>query len=192
MNFESVIDGILDAEAPNWRTGDSGYTDDPSDRGGPTAYGITVAVARKNGYFGQMQELPLTLARSIYRNRYIVEPAFDKVALINEGVAAELIDTGVNCGPARAAEFFQRCLNAFNTDGSRYADVFADGRIGEVTLAAFRAYRRWRGVEGAGVMVCALNSLQGERYIEIAENNPSQRKYTYGWIKERVLKPAAA
>jgi hypothetical protein len=36
-------------------------------------------VARRNGYRGPMQELPLALARDIYRKRYIVEPAFDKV-----------------------------------------------------------------------------------------------------------------
>jgi lysozyme family protein len=190
MNFENVIDRVLDAEAPNWRTGDPGYTDDPNDRGGATAYGITVAVARKNGYFGDMRELPLTLARSIYRNRYVVEPSFDKVALIDADVAAELIDTGVNCGPSRPAEFFQRWLNAFNDAGSHYADVFVDGRIGEVTLSSFRAFRRWRGEEGGKVMVCALNSLQGARYLELAENDTSQRKYAYGWIRARVMQPA--
>jgi lysozyme family protein len=191
MNFEAVIDRVLDNEAPRWREGDKGYTDDPHDRGGPTAYGITVAVARKNGYFGDMRELPITLARSIYRARYIVEPCFDKVALIDEPVTSELIDTGVNMGPGRAAEFFQRLINCCNVGGSKYADVFVDGRIGEVTLASFRAFRRWRGVEGSAVMVEALNDLQGSRYVDLAESDIGQRRFFYGWIAQRVLKAAA-
>lgn len=184
MNFEAVIDGVIARE--------KGYVDDPNDRGGPTNYGITVAVARQNGYFGDMRELPVALARNIYRNRYIVEPAFDKVALVDEGVAAELIDTGVNMGPGSAAQFFQRLLNCFNVDGSKYSDVFVDGRVGDVTVSAFRVYMRWRGAEGAAVMCEALNDLQGSRYVDLAEKDHSQRKFFYGWIKERVMKPAMA
>jgi typhoid toxin secretion A len=39
---------------------------------------------------------------------------------------------------------------------------------------------------GASVMFKALNSLQGVRYIEIAENNPSQETFTVGWFDKRV------
>lgn len=183
MNFESFIDRIIQNE--------QGYVDHPDDRGGPTNWGITQAVARKNGYDGPMQDLPLGLAREIYRRRYIVEPGFDKVATINAEIAAELIDTGVNMGPAKASEFLQRALNAFNEKGSRYSDLFVDGAIGDVTLEALRKYMRYRGVEGARVMVCALNVLQGDRYFEIAENNPSQESFMYGWIRTRVLSAAA-
>jgi lysozyme family protein len=182
MNFEIVIDKILAKE--------KGYVDHPSDRGGPTNYGITQRVAIANGWTGPMQDLPLALARSIYRTRYIVGPWFDKVALADESVGFELIDTGVNMSPSRAAEFFQRWLNGFNLQGSRYADVFVDGRIGDVTLDAFRAYRRWRGAEGAAVMVAALNCSQGNRYLELAEANQTQEDFLYGWVRTRVLQQA--
>jgi lysozyme family protein len=182
MNFERVIDGILARE--------QGYTDHPADRGGPTNFGITLAVARANGFDGDMRDLPKSLAREIYRKRYIVRPAFDKVWLASALIGDELIDTGVNMGPARAAEMLQRALNIFNLQGSRYADLFVDGAIGEVTLDALRKYLRWRGEEGVRVMVCALNVLQGARYFDIAENNPSQEAFTYGWFRSRVLTPA--
>jgi lysozyme family protein len=182
VNFERVIDGLVERE--------QGYVDHADDRGGPTNYGITQAVARRNGYDGPMKDMPLSLAREIYRKRYIVEPCFDKVALIDSAVAAELIDTGVNMGPSRAAEMFQRWLNGFNAKGSRYADLFVDGRIGEVTLECFRKFMRWRGAEGARVMVAALNCTQGARYLELAENNDSQESFLYGWIRSRVLEPA--
>ena len=178
MNFEPFIDEILEKEA--------GYVDHADDRGGPTNYGITVAVARENGWAGPMNELPESLAREIYRKRYIVRPGFDRVAQISALIAAELIDTGVNMGPARAAEMLQRWLNGFNAQGSRYADLFVDGRIGEVTLTALRAYLRWRGAEGERVLLTALNCTQGARYLEIAERDQRQESFLYGWIRTRV------
>jgi lysozyme family protein len=178
MNFDRVIDGILAVE--------KGYVDHPADRGGPTNYGITQAVARANGYQGDMRSLPVSLARSIYERRYIVEPRFDQVAAIDEGIGLELVDTGVNMGPARAAEFLQRWLNGFNSGGSRYADLFVDGRLGPLSLGALRAFLAWRGAEGARVMLRALNGVQAARYLEITEGNRSQREFLYGWIRERV------
>lgn len=184
MNFERVIDDVIARE--------QGYVDHADDRGGPTNWGITQAVARANGFDGDMRDLPLSLAREIYRKRYIVRPAFDKVWLASAPIGDELIDTGVNMGPARAAEMLQRVLNAFNQQGSRYADLFVDGHIGEVSLDALRKYLRQRGADGARVMVCALNVLQGSRYFDIAESNPSQESFMYGWIRSRVLEGASA
>ena len=178
MNYEGVIDEILKAEA--------GYVDHSDDRGGPTNWGITQAVARKNGWTGSMQDLPQAVAREIYRKRYIVEPWFDRVALVNEKIGFELVDTGVNMGPARAAEFLQRLLNALNAQGSRYADLAVDGRIGSVTIEALRAYLRWRGDNGEKVLLRGLNGLQTARYLEIAENDPRQESFFHGWLLNRV------
>jgi lysozyme family protein len=178
VNFEAVIDGIIARER--------GYVDHADDRGGPTNHGITVAVARANGYDGDMRDLPLSLAREIYRKRYIVRPAFDKVWLVDHRIGDELIDTGVNMGPNRPGEFLQRWLNGFNDTGSRYADLFVDGRLGPVTLDALRAFLRWRGAEGERVMVVALNCLQGGRYLEITEGDRTQRAFLYGWMRARV------
>lgn len=179
MNFDKIIDDVISREG--------GFTDHPSDRGGPTMYGITQSVARANGWRGDMRDLPLEFAQAIYLGRYITIPAFDKVAAVNERVGAELIDTGINMGPAVAGTMFQRWLNGLNLRGSRFQDVFVDGRIGPVTLDAFRNYMRWRGDEGAEVMVAALNGTQAVRYLEIAEANPSQESFLYGWLRSRVL-----
>ena len=62
MDFVDLIDPLLDREG--------GYVNHPSDRGGPTAYGITQAVARANGYYGPMRALPREEAVAIYRRLY--------------------------------------------------------------------------------------------------------------------------
>lgn len=177
-DFEPIIDRIIAVE--------QGFVDHPDDSGGPTNYGITVAVARANGYHGDMRELPKSLAREIYRQRYIVRPNFDKVAAIHAEIGYELVDTGVNMGVARASTFFQRVLNVFNMRGSRYADLFVDGDVGEVTLQALRAYLRWRGRDGELVMLRALNCLQGTFYIELAEARPKDESFVFGQILQRV------
>lgn len=178
MNFDPYIDKILAAEG--------GFVDNSSDRGGPTRYGITQAVARFNGWTGSMQTFPESLARSIYLKRYITEPAFDKIASVNEPIAAELIDTGVNMGPATAAQFLQRWLNGFNAGGSRYADLFVDGRIGPASIAALAAFLKWRGRDGETAMLRGLNGVQAAKYLALAEGSKSQRDFLFGWVMNRV------
>jgi lysozyme family protein len=179
MNFEDVIDDVIARE--------KGFVDHPNDRGGPTNWGITQATAAKWGYTGAMQNLPVSVAREIYRDRYIAAPKFDKVAEIDEGVGRRLVDAGVLMGPARVSPMFQEWLNAFNMQGSRYADVFVDGRIGSVTLSAFRAYRRWRGAEGAEVMRYAIACSQGGHFLQLAKSQVTQEDFIYGWMLQRVV-----
>lgn len=176
---DDIIDRVIKAEAD--------YVDHPSDRGGPTRYGITQARARLEGYMGDMRNLPRDLARQIYYKRYVTEPNFDMIVDIEPVIGEELIDTGVNMGPSVAATFFQRWLNGFNLRGKLYADLFVDGRIGLLSVSALKAYLRQRGGEGTLVMLAALNSIQGERYLELAEQNETQEDFLYGWMRERVM-----
>lgn len=170
---DAIIADVIKAEG--------GYVHDPADRGGETMYGITVAVARANGYAGPMRNLPLSLAQRIYRDRYIVVPKFDQVIAIDGAIGAEMIDTGVNMGPGRPAEMLQRWLNGFNYDG-RYQKLFVDGRLGPMSLEALKAFLAWRGAAGRRVMLNALNATQATRYLEITEGNASQKKFLFGWM----------
>lgn len=175
---EKTIDDILAVE--------KGYVNDPDDAGGETNYGITVKVARANGYTGEMLFLPIQLARDIYKARYIDRPGFGKVAEISERIAQELIDTGVNMGPSVAALMLQRWLNGFNDRETRYEDLFPDGDIGPITLDTLKQYLVQRGDEGEKVLVMALNCTQGGRYLELAEEMPRNERFLYGWMRTRV------
>lgn len=179
MSIERILDEVLAVEG--------GYVNDPADAGGETNWGVTVAVARQNGYTGAMRDMPKETAREIYRNRYVVEPGFAAIATVSEAIAAELVDTGVNMGQVVAGRFLQRALNALNNGATAYADVTVDGRVGPATMTALRRYLQARGKPGEVVMLRALNALQGARYIELAEARPANERFVYGWMSNRVV-----
>lgn len=178
MTIEEIINEIIKVEG--------GYSNDPADTGGETMYGITIAVARANGYTGSMKDMPRKVAYDIYYNQYVVKPGFDKVLAVDSTIAAELVDTGVNMGTATAGKFLQQSLNAVNDGGSKYPDLVVDGVIGNGSINALVAFLKQRGMEGRTVLLTALNSLQGARYIGIAESKPQNERFVYGWFLHRV------
>ena len=179
MDGEYLIDELIEREG--------GYVNHPADKGGPTRYGITEAVARAHGYAGAMAELPREEATAIYRRLYWLRPRFDQVEKRSPRVAAELFDTGANMGPAVAASFLQRALTALNRGGSDYPDLVPDGRCGPETLAALDAFLQVRGKDrGEVVLLRALEALQGERYLRLAEKRPANEAFLYGWLANRI------
>lgn len=165
---------------------EGGYAARAADRGGPTRFGITQAVARAHGYAGAMTALPRATAAAIYRADYWVKPGLDTIAAIAPQVAAELFDTGVNMGAATAAGFLRRALNALNRGASDYADVAAAGAIDGRVAAALRSFLRVRGAGAQTVLVKALDAIQGERYLALAERRPADEAFLYGWLANRV------
>jgi lysozyme family protein len=178
MDVDELIDGLLEREG--------GYVNHPADRGGPTKFGITEAVARAHGYRGAMRSLPREEAAAIYRRLYWQRPRFDAVAARAPRLAAELFDTGANMGPAVAATFLQRALTALNRNGRDYPDLVPDGRVGAITLAALDAFLAVRGRQGETVLLRALDALQGERYLRLAERRPANEAFLYGWLANRI------
>ncbi len=173
MTIESIIDDIIEVEG--------GYVNDPNDSGGETKYGITKATARAFGYTGDMKDLPISVAQKIYRQKYVVEPGFHKIADLDPDIAAEVVDTGVNMGQVWGAKFLQRSLNALSGSG-----LVVDGAVGPRTLSALSDYLRLRKAPGAKVLLKMLNSLQCTRYIELVESNQKNRTFIYGWVANRV------
>ena len=179
MDVDELIDELIEREG--------GFVSHPADRGGPTRYGITEAVARAHGYAGAMNQLPRDEAAAIYRRLYWLRPRFDQVAERAPRVAAELFDTGANMGPAVAATFLQRALTALNRGGKDFPDLVPDGRIGPATLAALDSFLEARGNRGGEtVMMRALEALQGERYLRLAEKRPANEAFLYGWLANRI------
>lgn len=116
MNFDQALVRLLAHEG--------GFSDNKSDPGGKTLYGITENVARDYGYLGAMNELPLSIAKRIYRNKY-----WDAIMAeqMPDVVRYPLFDAAVNSGVAQSVKWLQGALG-----------VEADGIIGPVTLEAVR------------------------------------------------------
>lgn len=117
MNFDAAFDLLLKHEG--------GYSDHAADPGGKTRYGITEGVAREVGYRGDMRELPLDLAKRIYKDRY-----WDtvKAEQLPAAVRYCVFDAAVNSGPGQSVKWLQRALG-----------VKDDGVIGPQTMAAANA-----------------------------------------------------
>lgn len=179
VDVQILVDELIEREG--------GYSDHPADRGGPTCWGITEAVARAHGYGGTMAELPRADAVAIYTRLYWLRPRFHQVARRAPKVAAELFDTGANMGPGVAATFLQRALTALNRNGRDYPDLVPDGRVGPLTIAALDAFLSVRGASaGETVLLRALEALQGERYLRLAEKRPANEAFLYGWLANRI------
>jgi lysozyme family protein len=176
---DRLIDDLIEREG--------GFVNHPADKGGPTRFGITEAVARAHGYSGAMAMLPRDEAVAIYRRLYWLRPRFDEVAKRAPEVAAELFDTGANMGPAVAVTFLQRALTALNRNGKDYPDLVPDGRAGPRTIAALDGFLEARGRRsGQRVLMRALEALQGERYLRLAERRPANEAFLYGWLASRM------
>ena len=117
MNFDNAFQHILKAEG--------GYVHHPSDPGGATNMGITEAVARRVGYKGVMQDLPVDLAKRIYLEEYWRPMRADELP---PAVRYAVFDSAVNSGVGQATKWLQRALG-----------VADDGSLGPKTLAAANA-----------------------------------------------------
>lgn len=145
---------------------EGGYTNHPSDPGGPTNWGITIGDARTywnpNATAADVRRMPKEVAYDIYRKRYAEVLQYDRLPA---GVDYAILDYGINSGVSRAAKVLQRILK-----------VEADGKIGLVTLqAATKANRRW-----------LINSIYDERtaFLKLLKTFPI---FGAGWMR-RVTK----
>jgi lysozyme family protein len=172
MNLQTQITLLIQREG--------GFTDNPTDKGGPTNFGITEAAARAFGFKGAMQALPRDIAAQIYTQRFWMAPKFNLIADISSPIADELLDTGVNMGPGVASKFLQRALCVLGYD------VTQDGQLGPSSRAALQSFLIKRGKDGEATLLRMLNALQSVRYIELAEADPSQVVFEYGWQLNRT------
>lgn len=138
MQFTEALQHVLKHEG--------GYVDHPDDPGGETHYGITVKVARENGYLGDMRTIPMHVVADIYRKQY-----WDKVKAdqMPESVRFALFDYAVNSGPVAASKALQRVLG-----------VADDGILGPMTIAAAHAQSAGLGARLNGYRLKFMTDLK--------------------------------
>jgi len=133
---------------------EGGYSSDPNDFGGETYKGISriywpnwVGWAIVDAWKAKPVQSDMGGENWLQNNerlqRYVVEfykAQFwdtwrgDDVLEIDQAVAAELFDTGVNMGEKKAVYYLQRALNVLNRGGKSWPDISEDGSVGPKTL----------------------------------------------------------
>jgi len=159
-SIDEVIDSLIRREG--------GYVDNPSDRGGPTNFGITAAELGQWRNLGrratrdEVSGLKEVEARAIYRSDYVERPGFSQIA--DEPLRELLVDCAVNHQPERAVKWLQAALG-----------VKVDGWFGPKTLAAVRASYSWAVYYG-------VLATRARFYGYIISHNHSQAVFAAGWM----------
>ncbi len=157
---------------------EGGYTDHPSDPGGPTNFGITLNDARRywkgNAAAADVRAMPQSVARKIYRERYWNALRCDELPA---GVDYAVFDYGVNSGVGRAGKVLRRVLKLSDRTSTVTDDVLAAAakrppgdlvmaicteRLGFLkALKTFPVFGRGWTARVNGVRTTALSMAQG-------------------------------
>jgi lysozyme family protein len=147
VNFDAAFDKLLKHEG--------GFSDHAADTGGKTRYGITEAVAREVGYRGEMRELPLDLAKRIYKDRYWDAVQAEKLP---PDIRYIVFDGAVNSGVGQSIKWLQRACG-----------VLDDGVVGPKTIQAANA-------DGIKSKLCAQR-------LRFMTNLPTWPAFGKGWAR---------
>jgi len=153
------------------REGRDQYTNDPSDNGGPTKYGVTLATLhawRKHSVSAEdVQQLGEREAIAIYREMFV--PKW--YAACKDVATLELMfDFGVNSGPGAVAVACQTVLKHIG-----YYDGEIDGAFGPKSEAAMVRVQNWPA------FYYALKCERYELYMRFIGRDAKQQRFAIGW-----------
>ena len=124
---------------------------------------------------------PQAQASAIYERQYIRAPGFLPLVEIDPAVAQEVIDTGVNMGPARPTRFFRRAVNATCNTSLPITDS-----MDAVTVKAWADCRANLGPVACVRMLDSLDGQQRAEYDRLVRVNPKLKVFHRGWINHRI------
>jgi hypothetical protein len=154
--------------------GGSKLTNDPSDPGGLTRYGISLRAHPSV----DIRNLTEAGAKKIYFEKYYKKIMADKIK--HPMVSIYLFDMGVNMGNRQAVKIFQRAINITGRNNRR---LTVDGRIGKKTIAAANA------VDGLA-LYHAMEDFRNLFYKAIIKRNSKLAKFRRGWKNRTYAKIA--
>jgi lysozyme family protein len=127
-NFERALAFTLQFEG--------GYVNHPSDPGGHTNKGITLATFRKyqkNATVADLKAIPDSMVKAIYRDGYWHKVSGDTLA---SGVDGATFDYGVNSGPSAALKSLKAAVGG--------SDVETVQKLCKRRLSIYQTFRHWR------------------------------------------------
>lgn len=158
-DFEQSFSEIIGLEG--------GYVFDPSDKGGETKWGIS----KRFHPYVDIKNLSKEEAKQIYWRDYWNPLCLSVVE--DDTIATEIFEQAVNMGRALAAFHVQWSLALCGIE------VAVDGFLGQQTAAAINSL----GQRLKQPFLKCLNGFQFKKYLDIVNNDPSQKKFFVGWLK---------
>ena len=153
--FERAIEVVLEHE------GDT-YTDNPTDRGGPTKFGI----AKRWNPDLDVASLTRAQAIEVYWERYWRGRWYDSLP---DSIAIKTFDLAVNLGSQTAVKCIQRALHACGLQ------VVIDGILGNETCGA-------AGKANPDALLAALKSEAAGEYRLLVARSADQAVFQGGWL----------
>ena len=148
---------------------EGGYTDDPTDKGGATNHGVTLATWRQVGYDkdgdGDIDRDDIKLLTTDDFTVFLKKRVWDRWKadqIVNQSIAEILVDWTYNSG-AWGIKIPQRLLG-----------VIADGQVGTKTIEAVNS-------TDPGTFYSRLQNARLEFVDAIVKRDPAQAKYIKGW-----------
>lgn len=135
---------------------EGGYVNDPRDGGKATNMGLTEAVARQNGYAGDMKDVSRDFVISVFKKSYF-DGGIDQ---LSGPLSFQAFDFAINAGRYRAIQYLQFVAGAQQ-----------DGVLGPKTFAALSSIP-------APAQVFGFIARVQQFYLE----NPQWPTYGKGWI----------
>jgi lysozyme family protein len=161
--FDALVEDIIRRETGGRPNG--GYTNDPSDSGGRTQYGIAET---HNPDLWADGKVTLEEAKARFERKYIRFPKFDQIPDSHHALRHQLIDWSVTSGHFLVIQHLQKVL------GTKQ-----DGILGPQTLGLL-------STTDPAVVNNALVKERVKMYGRIPVARPSQLKYLIGWL-DRAL-----
>jgi lysozyme family protein len=141
------------------REGGEKITNDPSDPGGLTKYGIS----KRSNPDLDIKNLMLNDAIEIYKKRYWIP---SKTSFLKLSIQEMYFDMVVNVGKKRAVKILQEAIN------HKGNSIKVDGLIGKNTIATSKTLELER-----------LKAFRIKYYSNLVQRKPSLLKYYYGWFR---------
>jgi lysozyme family protein len=154
--FEAVIDQTLAHEG--------GYSNNSSDAGGETKYGIS----KKSYPNVDIKNLTLEQAKAIYKKDFWDNQGYSQIEDIT--LASKVFDLGVNMGTKNAIILLQRSLKA-----NGFKSLEDDGIYGSATKEAL-------STSDPKKVIIALRSEAAGYYRRLVTANQSQKVFLKGWL----------
>lgn len=190
LRYLSVFEGI--------------YSNDPSDVGGETVYGIARKYNSKHEIWDYIDEIRKNLEQkniftvsemkkqiqsnekilSIAHKNYIRQWCTFELDEYPFEFACSFLDMVINCGENRTVESLQIILNGFNYKNRFGDDLTVDGLFQKKTKQSLKKAIK---LGFTPYIVNSLQSFRVHRYIALAGENPKQRKFVRGWLNRALF-----